>query len=80
MRVINNGITMFQLGYRDDKGIRRIWRLDTNWEFIIIGAVILVAVILDQVVHVVQAKRRTRKAGMDAVPSVPNGEMQGGEE
>jgi ribose transport system permease protein len=62
MRVIQNGITMFQLTYRDAKHIRRIWRLDTNWEFIIIGAVILVAVILDQVVHVVQARRRTRKA------------------
>ena len=66
MRVINNGITMFQLGYHDAKGIRRIWRLDTNWEFIIIGAVILVAVILDQVVHIVQAKHRTRKAGAEA--------------
>ena len=71
MRVINNGITMFQLGYHDDKGIRRIWRLDTNWEFIIIGAVILVAVILDQVVHVVQAKRRTRRAGIDSVAAAP---------
>jgi ribose transport system permease protein len=66
MRVINNGITMFQVGYHDAKHIRRIWRLDTNWEFIIIGAVILVAVILDQVVHVIQAKRRTRKAGGDS--------------
>jgi ribose transport system permease protein len=47
MRVINNGITMFQI------------------------AVILVAVILDQVVHAVQAKRRTRKAGTDAVTSAP---------
>jgi ribose transport system permease protein len=66
MRVINNGITMFQLGYHDARGIRRIWRLDTNWEFIIIGAVILVAVILDQVVHIVQARHRTRKAGAEA--------------
>jgi ribose transport system permease protein len=63
MRVINNGITMFQFAYRDSNNVRRIWRLDTNWEFIIIGAVILIAVILDQVVHVVQGKRRTRKAG-----------------
>lgn len=63
MRVINNGITMFQYVYRDAQNIRRIWRLDTNWEFIIVGAVILIAVILDQVVHIVQARRRTRKAG-----------------
>lgn len=63
MRVINNGITMFQFGYRDSAGVRRLWRLDPNWEFIIVGAVILIAVILDQVVHIVQARRRTRKAG-----------------
>jgi ribose transport system permease protein len=73
MRVINNGITMFQLAYRDANDIRRIWRLDTNWEFIIIGAVILIAVILDQVVHLVQARRRTRKAARtprpEAVPA-----------
>ena len=73
MRVINNGIIMFQIGYRDNGGIRRIWRLNTNWEFIIIGAVILVAVILDQVVHVVQARRRTRKAGGEAETPAQNG-------
>jgi ribose transport system permease protein len=66
MRVIQNGITMFQIGYRDAKNIRRIWRLDTNWEFIIIGAVILIAVILDQMVHVIQARRRARSASGDS--------------
>jgi ribose transport system permease protein len=66
MRVIDNGINMFQVFYRDAEGIRRIWRLDNNWTFIIIGAVILVAVILDQVVHIAQARRRTRKAGQAA--------------
>jgi ribose transport system permease protein len=66
MRVIDNGINMFQWLYTDANGIRRIWRLDPNWTFIIIGAVILVAVILDQVVHIVQAARRTRKAGAAA--------------
>ena len=63
MRVIDNGINMFQWFYTDSRGIRRIWRLDNNWTFIIIGAVILVAVILDQLVHIIQAQRRTRKAG-----------------
>lgn len=62
MRIIDNGINMFQFLYTDTRGIRRIWRLDSNWTFIIIGAVILVAVILDQVVHIVQAARRTRRA------------------
>ena len=48
---------------------RRIWRLNPNWTFIIVGAVILIAVILDQVVHMVQAARRVRAA--PAAPAVP---------
>ncbi len=55
MHAIDNGINMFQVLYTDDRGIRRIWRLDPNWTFVIIGTVILVAVVLDQVVHMVQA-------------------------
>jgi ribose transport system permease protein len=62
MRVIDNGINMFQWAYRDAAGARRTFRLDNNWTFIIIGAVILVAVILDQVAHLVQEKRLTRRA------------------
>jgi ribose transport system permease protein len=71
MRVIDNGINMFQLRHTDADGIPRIWRLDPNWTFIIIGAVILIAVILDQLVHIVQAKRRTRKAGAAAAAAPP---------
>jgi ribose transport system permease protein len=63
MRVIDNGINMFQVRYADPDGIPRIWRIRADWTFVIIGGVILVAVILDQVVHIVQAARRTRKAG-----------------
>ena len=37
MRVIDNGINMFQVRY-EDNGVPRIWRLDQNWTFIIIGA------------------------------------------
>jgi ribose transport system permease protein len=66
MRVIDNGINMFQVIYTDQSGIPRIWRLDPNWTFIIVGVVILVAVILDQVVHIAQARRRTRKSGQAA--------------
>jgi ribose transport system permease protein len=43
-----------------------VFRLDNNWTFIIIGAVILVAVILDQIVHMVQAKRRIKRASAGA--------------
>ena len=69
MRVIDNGINMFQLPYVDPDGIPRIWRLNPNWTFIIIGAVILLAVVLDQVVHVVQDKRRLRRAASAAAAS-----------
>jgi ribose transport system permease protein len=60
-KVIDNGINMFQFPYVDADGVRRIWRLNTNWTNIIFGAVILAAVILDQVVHMVQAARALRK-------------------
>jgi ribose transport system permease protein len=72
MRVIDNGINMFQLQYRDKDNIARIWRLDPNWTFIIIGGVILAAVILDQSVHLVQERRRIRAAGADAQPPTPS--------
>jgi len=62
MRVIDNGINMFQVQYTDPSGVHRIWRLNPNWNWIIVGAVILVAVILDQVVHMVQAARRLKEA------------------
>jgi len=72
MRVIDNGINMFQLQYTDPDGIRRIWRLNPNWNWIIVGAVILVAVILDQIVHMVQAARRLKAtAARSADPSPP---------
>jgi ribose transport system permease protein len=72
MRVIDNGINMFQLPYEDADRIQRIWRLDPNWTFIIIGAVILVAVILDQIVHIVQTKRRIRHASAGAAEAAPS--------
>jgi ribose transport system permease protein len=75
MRVIDNGINMFQVPYTDAEGVRRIWRLDPNWNWIIVGAVILVAVILDQVVHMLQAARRLREASapkpVTGPPSTP---------
>jgi ribose transport system permease protein len=67
MRVIDNGINMFQIPYVDDRGISRIWRLDSNWTFIIVGAVILLAVVLDQVVHMLHSARRTRAAAAAAM-------------
>jgi ribose transport system permease protein len=69
MRVIDNGINMFQLRYTDADGIRRLWRLDPNWTFIIVGAVILIAVVLDQVLHMVQSVRRIRAGAPTAPPA-----------
>ena len=42
-------------------------------DFIIIGAVILIAVIIDQLAHIIQASRRTRKAGEMPPPPAPGG-------
>ncbi len=69
LKLIENGFAVFQIRYTDSQGIRRIWRPDDNWYFIVMGAVILIAVILDQVVHLIQEKRRTRSAG--TTPQVP---------
>jgi ribose transport system permease protein len=76
MRVIDNGINMFRLAYVDADGVRRLWRLNTNWTFVIIGAVILVAVVLDQLVHIFQnakSKRAEPGAARDgaALPAEP---------
>jgi ribose transport system permease protein len=71
MRVIDNGINMFQLSYKDESGVARLWRLDPNWTFIIIGVVILLAVVLDQVVHMVNAARRMRRAESRSAGSTP---------
>ena len=71
MRVIQNGINMFRIGYHDAHHRHVYWTLDTNWENIIIGGVILTAVILDQVTHLVQHRRRTRRPA--ELPAVPIG-------
>ena len=62
MRVIDNGINLFKFTYKDAAGAVQEFRLGTNWTYVVIGAVILIAVILDQVVHIYQARRRTRRA------------------
>jgi ribose transport system permease protein len=61
MMVMENGINMFKVAYTDAAGAARTWRLDDNWKFIIIGGVILGAVVLDQVTHLLQDRRRKRR-------------------
>ena len=53
MMVIENGIQIFRIGN---------WKPSDNWTNTILGGTILIAVIVDQVVHILQAKRRTRRA------------------
>jgi ribose transport system permease protein len=64
LKLIENGFNTAQIVIRDDAGkvVRRLTP-DENWYYIVMGAVILIAVILDQVVHLFQEKRRTRQAG-----------------
>jgi ribose transport system permease protein len=77
MRVIDNGINMFQLPYLDSDGVHRIWRLNPNWTFVIIGAVILLAVVLDQVMHLLNAERRLRRSATVAARKVPSRRAEG---
>jgi len=60
MKVIENGINMFKITYRDAENIIHTWRLDTNWRNIVIGAVILGAVILDHVMHKLQERKKKK--------------------
>ncbi|HEX8912237.1 MAG TPA: ABC transporter permease [Humisphaera sp.] len=71
MRVIENGIIMFQWPYKDAAGNDKIWTLSSDYTFIIFGAVILVAIVLDQVAHILQAKRRTRTVTPAPPPKPP---------
>jgi hypothetical protein len=55
---------MFKISYRDVSGAPHEWRLNTNWQYIVIGGVILVAVILDQVTTLYRdRKAKLRVAG-----------------
>jgi ribose transport system permease protein len=62
IRVLDNGINMFKLTVTDAAGKVGTWSLSDNWRNVIIGAVILVAVILDQVGHVLRNRKRTAAA------------------
>lgn len=58
MRVIENAINLFQWAYVDDKGVRRVWTLGSEYLFVVIGSVILLAVIIDQVIHEIGQRRK----------------------
>lgn len=58
MRVIENGINLFKLTFKDDKGVVTEWRLGSQYLYVVIGAVILLAVIIDQVIHEIGQRRK----------------------
>lgn len=60
-RIIENGINMFQWLYKTSPTSTDTWHIPTEWTEWIIGGVLLIAVALDQIAHMVQARRRTRK-------------------
>ena len=61
MKIMENGINMFKIAYKDKSGQPAEWRLDENWHDIVIGAVILGAIVLDQVTHILQDRKKLKK-------------------
>ena len=55
-----NGINIFKFVYKGVDGGRHEFTIPSDWTDVVVGAVILIAVILDQLVHISQARRRTR--------------------
>lgn len=72
-QMVTNGIIMFQIltsrttkmvihhGVHVEKVVEKFWRVPSEWKDWILGGLLLGAVMLDQIAHIYQAKRRTRK-------------------
>ena len=69
IRVLDNGINMFKIPITNAAGQQVSWSLSDNWRNVIIGAVILAAVILDQMSHVLKNRKRTATAQAKPVTS-----------
>jgi ribose transport system permease protein len=72
-QVIYNGINMFQWPLEMISPTKRgvhleRWHIPTEWTEWIIGGVLLIAVSADQIAHIVQARRRTRKVAPGTPP------------
>jgi ribose transport system permease protein len=63
MKIMENGINMFKINYTDASGKPAEWGLNDNWRDIVIGAVILGAIVLDQVTHILQDRKKLQAAG-----------------
>ncbi len=71
IRVLDNGINMFKIPITNAAGQHVSWSLSDNWRNVIIGAVILAAVILDQMSHVLKNRKRTATAQAKPVTAAP---------
>ena len=63
LKIMDNGITMFKIPYTDSNGQPARWGLNDNWSNIVIGAVIMGAIILDQVTHILQDRKKLAGKG-----------------
>lgn len=70
LKVINNGMNLFQIVYHNAAGRRRTWHLSANWQLFVDGMVILLAVSFDQLAHMYQQRRKIRNA--TAPPARPS--------
>jgi ribose transport system permease protein len=74
-QMISNGINMFKwpfiLFVPTKHGVKLDrWTVPAAWTEWIIGGVLLIAVVADQIAHILQARRRTRKV-VQPVPAIP---------
>ena len=60
IQVIANGFNMFKIRYTAPDGSPKEWHMEDYWREVVTGAVILGAVILDQVTHILQERKKTK--------------------
>ncbi len=60
MEVIQNGIILFKWVYHS-AGHREVFRLSSNWTYFITGAVILLAVLIDQLANILNKRKRLKR-------------------
>ncbi len=70
MEVIQNGIILFKWVYYT-AGQRHVFRLSSNWTYFITGAVILLAVLIDQLANILNKRKRLKRQAHIAASKQP---------
>ena len=70
MEVIQNGIILFKWVYYT-AGQRQVFRLSSNWTYFITGAVILLAVLIDQLANILNKRKRLKRQAQIAASKQP---------